>query len=447
MRIKNFDELAITPFHRTILEALQVGLAAADPQKVVEKVLQRRDSRLSITGDEIELRRLHVVGFGKASVGMVKGVINVVGDAVQGGVAISPFYEGRIGPVEIVKGDHPVPGENTLKSSRRLLQYLEEAVEPDDVVLVLISGGGSALFELPEDDIELSEIAQISKDLMRAGADIVELNTVRKHLSAVKGGKLLRKIRAKKVYSLIISDVVGDRLDTIASGPTAPDATTFKQAVEVLRKYGLWKKIPARIREWLERGVKGEVPETVKPGDEVLKKVRNIIVASNAISLEAMAQYLEAKGYRAVILTPYLEGEAREVGKVLAAIAKSIADRGYLASRPAALLAGGETTVTVKGNGVGGRNQELCLSIALGIHGYRNIVFGCMGSDGVDGVSPAAGALVDGSTVEKALEKGLDPLKYLENNDSYTFFSKVGLAIMTGYTGTNVNDFVVGLIF
>ena len=362
-------------------------------------------------------------------------------------MCIRDSYEGRVGPVEVLRGDHPIPSSNTLRSSRRLLEYLETQVGPDDVVLVLISGGGSALFEVPEDGIGLGEIALVTRELMRAGADIVELNTVRKHLSAVKGGKLLRRIPAKRVFSLIISDVVGDRLDTIASGPTAPDETTFRDAEEVLRRRGLWERVPESVRRWIEKGVRGEAPETVKPGDPVLRKVRNVIVASNAISLEAMAKFLEAKGYHAVILTPYIEGEAREVGKVLGAIARSVAEKGYLATRPAALLAGGETTVTVRGSGVGGRNQELCLSIAMAIRGYRNIVFACMGSDGVDGISPAAGAIVDGATYDEALSRGLDPKAYLDNNDSYTFFTRLGLAIMTGYTGTNVNDFVVGLVF
>ena len=447
MDIKNMDALSRTPFHRTILEALRVGLQAADPRSAVSSALKRVGGGVSVAGEVVDAGRVHIVGFGKASVGMVEGAIRVLGDAVVGGVAISPFYEGRVGPVEVLRGDHPIPSSNTLRSSRRLLEYLETQVGPDDVVLVLISGGGSALFEVPEDGIGLGEIALVTRELMRAGADIVELNTVRKHLSAVKGGKLLRRIPAKRVFSLIISDVVGDRLDTIASGPTAPDETTFRDAEEVLRRRGLWERVPESVRRWIEKGVRGEAPETVKPGDPVLRKVRNVIVASNAISLEAMARFLEAKGYHAVILTPYIEGEAREVGKVLGAIARSVAEKGYLATRPAALLAGGETTVTVRGSGVGGRNQELCLSIAMAIRGYRNIVFACMGSDGVDGISPAAGAIVDGATYDEALSRGLDPKAYLDNNDSYTFFSRLGLAIMTGYTGTNVNDFVVGLVF
>ncbi len=444
--IKNLDELAKDDLHRLLLEAYEIGLKAADPAKAVAESIEYRNGFLYIKKLSIEIPvegSIHVVGFGKASKAMVRGLAMKI--PIRGGIAIAPTEPETIGTVRILKGNHPLPGRDTLDASRKLLEYLENNVDEKDIVLVLISGGGSALFEIPIDGVSIEDIAWISRELMKRGADIVELNTVRKHLSKVKGGKLLRYIRAKKVVSLIVSDVVGDRLDTIASGPTAPDETTFRDAIEVLQRYGLWNEIPEHIREVLEKGAEGVIEETIKPGDPLLEKVVNVIVASNRLSLDAITQYLESKGFPVLLLTPYLVGEAREVGKVLAAILKSVAEIGKPIKAPAAVVAGGETTVTVRGNGVGGRNQELCLSLAIEIEGYP-IVALCAASDGIDGVSPAAGAIVDGATTKEARRQGLDPKKYLENNDSYTFFSKIGRAIVTGYTGTNVNDFFIAIV-
>ena len=444
--VKNFEEIARDDLHRLALETYEIGLEAADPRKAVAEAVEYRNGVVYLTklGTSIEVKgSIHVVGFGKASKSMLLGLLEKV--PIAGGVVINPSESGRIDNVEVAKGDHPIPGRNTLEASTRLLRYLEEEVRENDLLFVLVSGGGSALFEVPIEGVELEEIAWISRELMKRGADIFELNAVRKHLSKVKGGKLLRYVRARNVVTLIVSDVVGDRIDTIASGPTAPDPTTFRDVIEILQRYGLWNELPPSIRRVVENGVRGQIEETVKPGDPVLEKVLNIIVASNTASLEAMASYLRSRGFETMILTPYLVGEAREVGKVLASILRSVAYLGKPVEPPAAVLAGGETTVTVKGKGVGGRNQEMCLSLAIEIENLP-IVALCAGSDGIDGVSPAAGAIVDGSTAREAREKGLDPRKFLENNDSYTFFSKLGRAIITGYTGTNVNDFFVALI-
>jgi len=312
--------------------------------------------------------------------------------------------------------------------------------------MVLISGGGSALFEAPVEGLSLDEVGLVSRLLMANGADIYELNTVRKHLSMVKGGRLLRYIKGE-VVSLIISDVVGDDLSVIASGPTSPDPSTFQEAYTILLKRGVWSRIPESVRNYIVKGLNGEAPETPKPGDPVFKRVRNIIVASNIISLKAMAEEAAKLGYNPMVVTPYITGEAREVGKVVASIVKSVTSHDLPVEKPAALIAGGETTVTVKGKGIGGRNQELCLSISIETRRVDgDFIAACMGSDGVDGVSPAAGAVVPSRLFSKAVEKGLNPLEYLENNDSYSLFNKLGLTIMTGYTGTNVNDFIVVLI-
>ncbi|MEM2529229.1 MAG: MOFRL family protein, partial [Ignisphaera sp.] len=281
--------------------------------------------------------------------------------------------------------------------------------------------------------------------LMRRGADIFELNTVRKRFSRVKGGKLLRYIRARNIVSLIISDVIGDRLDTIASGPTAPDETSYGDVYSILTRRGLWNEMPETMRSIIEAGLRGELPDTPKSGDPIFSNVHNIIIASNAIALESMARKAEEYGFKSLILTSMVEGEAREVGKVIASIIKNILAYSRPVEKPVAILIGGETVVTVRGKGVGGRNQELCLSLAVSIKGLETVAV-CMGTDGIDGISPAAGAIVDGYTIDEGYRLGLDPIAYLENNDSYTYFSKINRAIITGYTGTNVNDVLLALI-
>jgi len=437
--IKNREELARDWRHALLLDALEEALAAADPRRAVLGVAKRQGDAVEVAG--VELRgRVHVVGFGKASRAMAEALVEALGDLVAGGVVIDPAVEGRVGPVKVVRGDHPTPGPNTARASQELLEYLA-SVEREDSLVVLVSGGGSSLFEVPEDGVSLDDISRLTQELMRRGADIVELNAVRKRLSKVKGGKLLRFIKAQRVVSLIVSDVVGDRLDVIASGPTAPDESTREDAIRVLKKYGLWDGLPPGVRRAVESGA-----DTVRRGDPLLEKVVNVVVASNVQSLRRAAQFLSAKGFNAVILTAMLEGEAREAGRVLASVAKSASAHALPAPKPAAVLAGGETVVTVRGNGVGGRNQELCLSFAIAVRGSRDVVAACMGTDGVDGNSPAAGAVVDGSTAEEAEQTGLDPYAHLANNDSYTFFKALGRAIYTGYTGTNVNDVFIALV-
>jgi glycerate 2-kinase len=261
---------------------------------------------------------------------------------------------------------------------------------------------------------------------MKRGADIMELNAVRKRLSRVKGGKLLRLVETRRAVSLIMSDVVGDRLDTFASGPTAPDETTRSYAVAVLRRYGHWEEMPPHLCSAVLRS-----PDTVKPGDPLLERAHNVVMACNLQSLLAASQHLADRGFNVVILSAALGGEAKEVGRVLAS---------------AALLAGGETVVRVRGRGVGGRNQELCLSFAVAAKGLP-VSAACMGTDGVDGNNPAAGALVDGYAAEAAERAGLNPLEHLDDNDSYTLFHKLGRAIYTGPTGTNVNDVFIALVY
>jgi len=432
--------------HDIILSLLKEGLEAADPYKAVINHVRIKNDKI-IIGDRYEtvLRKIHVIGFGKSSYKMALAVNDLFEKNIVGGVIITPDQEGSLGNILVLKGDHPIPRDNTLRSSKKLLEYLEN-IDEKDLVFILISGGGSALFEIPLKDISLEEIALVSELLMKSGADIFELNTVRKHLSAVKGGRLLKYIKSKEIYSLIISDVIGDPISFIASGPTDADPTTYRDAVEVIKRRGLWNKIPDKIKDLLMKGMEGFVEESIKPGDKILNKCRNIVIASNKMSLEAIERKAKEIGFNTLFLGPYIQGEAREVGKMFASILRSIKKINKPISPPGAVIAGGETTVTVRGRGVGGRNQETCLSLMIEIKDLDNVYFACMGSDGVDGVSPAAGAVVDDKAYWEAVEKGLDPKTYLDNNDSYTILKSIGRTIETGYTGTNVGDFYIGLL-
>jgi glycerate 2-kinase len=444
--IKNWEQLARSRLHEDVLRVLEVGLRAADPRSTVRRALSLRGSRLCVHDLCTEAGRgVHVVGFGKASIGMALGCEDSLGDRVLGGIVIAPTRDVPELPkaIEVSVGDHPIPREGTLKASARLVEYLEGNLREGDVVLVLISGGGSALFEIPYPPLDLSDIALTTDLLMRAGADIVELNTVRKHLSLVKGGRFLRMLeKAGRVFSLIISDVVGDPVEFIASGPTEADSTTFRDALEVLRRRGVWGRVPERVRELISAGAEGRVPETLKPGDPLLAKVSNVIVASNVISLREMKREAEALGYRTRILTSMMVGEAREVGRFLGGLARYVA-KYELEEGKTMILLGGETTVTVRGRGIGGRNQELCVGYSIVARGLRNSVLASIGSDGVDGNSPAAGGICDGGAFDEALNLGLNPYEYLDRNDTYTLLSRLGRAIVTGPTGTNVNDLTV----
>jgi glycerate-2-kinase len=313
------------------------------------------------------------------------------------------------------------------------------------LIVTLISGGGSALLVAPQDGISLADKQRTTSLLLNAGVDIGELNTVRKHLSRVKGGRLAEAAFPATVVSLILSDVIGDRLDVIASGPTAADPTTFGEALGIFERYRLSEAVPPPVMELLRRGDRGDIPETPKAGSLFLDRIENIIVGSNRQALEAAARSARELGFTVEILSAELTGEAREVGRQLArqALAAASSKAGNAGH---CLLAGGETTVTVRGQGKGGRNMELALAFAIEIEGLPGITLLSAGTDGTDGPTEAAGAIVDGGTVARAREKGLDPREYLDNNDSYTFFKTCGGLLVTGATGTNVMDLQIVLI-
>lgn len=385
-------------------------------------------------------RRIVAVGFGKAACNMAKALEDSLSDLINKGVIITKYGHCSIPnfrTFRLYEAGHPVPDENGVKGTDEIIKILKGADE-NTLVVCLISGGGSALLVCPYEDITLTDKQRITELLLKAGTDINELNTVRKHISRVKGGRLAEIAYPAKVISLILSDVIGDRLDVIASGPTVLDESTYKDAINVLEKYMLINKAPESVLKVLYDGLKGEIPETPKNDNKIFDNVENIIVGSNKIALEAAKTKAESLGFEAEIISSEITGEAKEVGRWLADIARS--KRSNSSKRLKCLISGGETTVMVKGNGLGGRNMELALSFAMEIEGIDGITLLSAGTDGTDGPTDAAGAIVDGYIVKMARKMGVNPERYLDNNDSYNFFKKIDGLFITGPTGTNVMD-------
>jgi glycerate 2-kinase len=420
------------------------ALSAADPELCVKRHLKRSGTSLEI-GDRIydlsQINRLIVVGAGKAGALMLKAVVDILEDRIYAGCVIVKeghnLTDYHFPPeVSLIEAGHPVPDERGRHGTDKIIDLLISA-EKNDLVICLISGGGSALLTSPVSEISLDSIQALTKDLLACGADIYEINTMRKHLDLIKGGGMADLAFPAQVPALILSDVVGDPLDIIASGPTVPDPGTFQDAWHVLEKYNLIDKTRQDIVRWLKRGISGEILETPKPGDRVFSKVQNIIVGSNRQAVEAALKYAQSEGFQPILLTTRLTGEARKAGSTLGALAQQAAARS---TKPLCMAAGGETTVVVQGNGYGGRNQELALSAVREIAGVPNAFLASLATDGGDGPTDAAGAVVSGETYEQASSLGLDPLDFLNRNDSYHFFEPLGDLIKPGPTLTNVND-------
>lgn len=431
---------------RDALDIFKEALVAVDPYEAVKARLRREGSILAVGGrsyDLARIERIFVVGAGKASARMALAVEDVLGDRVTAGlVNVKYGHAEALRKVRIREAGHPVPDGAGLEGAREMLDLARAAGE-NDLVVCLISGGGSSLMPLPAPGIELSDKQRTTQVLLGCGATIHEMNAVRKHISLVKGGGLARAAAPAQVVSLILSDVIGDDLDVIASGPTVPDTSTFALACEALERHGVRDRIPDAVRRRLEAGVRGEVPETPKPGDPLFKNVANIIIASNATAVDAAAQAAEGLGYHPLVLSSCIQGEAREVARVMAAIAREVSTTDRPVAKPACVLAGGETTVTLRGTGLGGRNQELALAAALDIEGLPDVLVLAAGTDGTDGPTDAAGAMAFGDTVTRAREVGMSPRAYLENNDSYHFFKALGDLVVTGPTRTNVMDLLL----
>ena len=439
-------------YHRlkqTAAVIFNTGLQAVDPERCVHRYLNIADNHLRVGEMAFSLDgigRVFVIGAGKASAAMARAVEAVLGDRIDHGLVITKYGHGvPLKCIQVMEAAHPVPDENGVRATAALLDLVATA-GPKDLVLCLISGGGSALTPAPFQGISLADKQMVTELLLGCGATIHEINTIRKHLSRIKGGRLCEQANGAAVVSLILSDVIGDNLDVIASGATAPDPSTFADAQALVDGFGLQEKIPQAVADLLSRGVRGEVPETPKPGDPVFDKARNIIVGSLSEALLAAESQARKRGFNPLVLTSMIQGEAADVAKVLCAVGKEVDRFNRPVAVPACLLSGGETTVTLKGNGLGGRNMELALAAAMELDGARRTLLLSAGTDGTDGPTDAAGAFADGSTVARATAMGLEPQAYLSNNDSYRFFEQIGDLLITGPTRTNVMDLQIVLV-
>jgi hydroxypyruvate reductase len=417
----------------------RAALKAADPEEAVRRYL-RVDGETLIAGKRRypfrNYERVFVVGAGKASAAMAKAVERALGRRIEGGlVNVKYGHVAKLRRVELNECGHPVPDDPGIRGARRIFEIASQA-SADDLIVCVISGGGSALMPLPADGITLDEKQATTKLLLACGASIHEINAVRKHISRIKGGQLARAAAPAQVISLLLSDVIGDDPDVIGSGPTAPDASTFARAGQILEKYGIEDRVPAPVRERIGRGVRGELEDTPKR----LDNVHNLVVGSNLLAVDAAASAAKELGYRTMVLSTFVEGETREVARMHAAILKEIAQHGRPLQRPACVITGGETTVTLRGDGKGGRNQEFVLAAAMDLAGVPGVTVLSGGTDGTDGPTDAAGAVADGESIARAAQLGLNAQDFLARNDAYNFFGPLNDLLMTGPTNTNVMD-------
>lgn len=434
----------------TALQVVQAALAAVDPAAAVRRHVRREGDHLFIGDRRYDLTgfdRVFIVGAGKASAPMAAALTDILGDRLTAGwVNVKYGHQLAVPSVTIHQAGHPVPDAAGVAGTEAIMRLVAEAGERD-LVLCALSGGGSALMTLPAPGLTLADFQSMTQTLLRSGATINELNLLRKHLDQVKGGGLARLAAPATLVSLILSDVVGNPLDVIASGPTVPDPTTFEQANVLVDRLAIWNQLPPAIADRLRAGRAGQIPDTPKASDPIFNKVYNLIVGSNAQAAEAALAQAADLGFNTLLLTTYLEGEAREVARMCVALAREMVNSGRPIPRPACLVLGGETTVTVGGGGKGGRNQELALAAVPGLAGLVDVLILPVATDGTDGPTDAAGAFADGATLARATSLGLDPLAYLANNDAYSFFETLGDLLITGPTRTNVNDLIFIFVF
>lgn len=400
----------------------------------IDSVLPENAVKKNLKEIEIKEKKLFLIAIGKAAWRMANAAKEELADKIKNGIIITKYQhsKGEIENIEIYEAGHPIPDENSIKATEKAIELIRD-LEDDYGILFLISGGGSALFEIPEEGIDLSDIQDITDQLLKSGAEITEINAIRKRLSKVKGGKFAEMVYPKKIYALVLSDVLGDRLDSIASGPSYEDSTTTEEAIGIVKKYNI------KINEKIKMNLEKETPKKVENAE-------HIIIGSIKIACDSAIKKAKELGYNTILLTTILNCEAREAGKFFANIAKEELKSDNPIEKPCAIIAGGETVVNVKGNGLGGRNQELAYSFAFEIEGRKNVVFASVGTDGTDGPTDAAGGIVDGNTIEKIRSKGIDPYIFLENNDSYNGLDAADALLKTGPTGTNVNDIMILLI-
>jgi hydroxypyruvate reductase len=436
------------------LELVRAALLAVDPAAAVRRQLGLRGERLLVGGRQVadlsRVERVLVLGGGKAAVPMAAACEALLGERVSDGLVITKHGHraGELpGRIRVLEAGHPLPDAAGVQATGRMLALLSGLTDRD-LVLCLISGGGSALMTLPAPGVTLEHLERVNHLLLGAGAPIEAVNAVRKHLSQLKGGRLAALASPARVVSLILSDVVGNPLDVIASGPTAPDGSTFAEALSVLERFGLSDRVPGPVLTHLRAGAAGQQHETLKPGDARLERVHNHIVGSNEQAAEAAAARARELGFSALVLSTHVQGEAREVARVYAAILRDLALCGRPLPRPACVVAGGETTVTLRRrDGRGGRNQELALAAALDLQGLQDVALVALATDGTDGPTDAGGALADGTTAARARALGLDLREHLDRNDAYPLLRALGDLLLLGPTGTNVNDLTLLLAF
>ncbi len=439
----------IERMRKQALAIFHSALEAVDPVGAIHRHVSIDNRSLVVSGTRLELDdydRIWVVGAGKGAAPMAQALEELLGERIfEGAIVVKDGHGLPLKHVRIHEASHPVPDQRSVQGGEDILSLVKKAKERD-LVISLLSGGGSALLVAPVQGVNLKDKQEVTKLLLACGATIHEINAVRKHLSRIKGGGLACSAHPARVISLILSDVIGDDLDVIASGPVVPDPTTFHQAEAVLKRHGIWEKVPKSVRKHIEKGVNGEIGETAKPGDTSFQNDITALVGTNFQALEAARKEAEFQGYRPLILSAMVEGEAREAAKMHAGIAKEIMASGHPIPPPACVLFGGETTVTLKGKGKGGRNMEFALASALALDGEKHVVVLSGGTDGTDGPTDAAGAIVDGETADRARSQGLDPLDHLRRNDAYPLFQSLGDLVITGPTRTNVMDVCVMLV-
>lgn len=431
------------------MSIFRAGLKAVEARDAVCNALKLEGDLLTVAGQRYHLndyRRILVLGAGKASAFMAAGIEAILGPRISRGlVCVKYGHLTGLQHIELLEAGHPIPDANGEAAASAILELANQA-GADDLVIFLLSGGGSALMPLAWEGITLQDKQKAASLMLASGATIHQINTVRKHCSRVKGGRLAQAIAPARLITLIISDVVGNDLDVIASGPTVADPTTFADALGVIGQLGLKSKMPASIISHFEAGVRNQVPETPKADSFPWQHVQNVIIADNLLAMEAARKKARELGYNTLLLSSMMEGETRTVAQVHGAIARETNLTANPIAPPACLLSGGETTVTVRGKGLGGRNMEFALASALDIAGCPEIVLLCGGTDGTDGPTDAAGAIADGLTTERAGRLGLDAEDFLQRNDSYHFFKALDDLVITGPTHTNVMDLRIFLI-
>jgi hydroxypyruvate reductase len=425
------------------------GLDAAGAKTAIDQACRLEQNHFWIgkhSFDLADIDRILVIGAGKATAVMAKAIENILCHRITDGI-ISVKYN-HIVPldhIQILEAGHPVPDENGIKASQAIMNLAAGATE-NDLILCLLSGGGSALLPLPATPLTLQDKQAATTLLLGCGATIQETNALRKHLSAIKGGRLAKAAVPAAMINLVLSDVVGDDLEVIASGPGVPDDTTFTDCLQIIHKYDLKKRLPKTVLNHLKQGINGHIDETPKSGTDFFNRTNSFIIGSNRQALAACEKLASRRGYNTLILSSFIEGDTHTAARIHTAIAKEILATGRPVACPACILSGGETTLTLKGDGHGGRNQEAALVAALEIHKSPETVMLCAGTDGTDGPTDAAGAIADTTTLERAKKAGLDPQSHLDNNNAYPFFKTLGDLVITGPTGTNVMDLNILLV-